>query len=90
MTELFVLWVNPKAWTMTAAAAGGEGRKGESPFRLALLLGAVFGMAAAFSLTLWCTGGASLASVLKNETQWRIVNVILALVLAGSIIPMWR
>jgi threonine/homoserine/homoserine lactone efflux protein len=89
-TGLLLLWVNPKAWAMTAAAAGTFANLSESPFRLALLLGAVFGMAAAFSLTLWCTCGAWLARALKSETQWRVVNLILALALAGSIVPMWR
>jgi hypothetical protein len=31
-----------------------------------------------------------LARLLKTEWQWRALNIVLALVLAASIIPMWR
>ena len=31
-----------------------------------------------------------LARLLKTERQWRALNIVLALVLAASIIPMWR
>jgi threonine/homoserine/homoserine lactone efflux protein len=60
-TGLLMLWMNPKAWTMAAAAAAAYASLSQSPFGLALLLGAVFGIAAAVSLTLWCTCGAWLA-----------------------------
>jgi hypothetical protein len=58
--------------------------------RLALLLSAVFGLAATLSLTLWCMGGRWLSCVLKTEMQWRIANVTLGLLLAASVVPMWR
>jgi len=89
-TGLLMLWTNPKAWTMAAGAAGAYASLSDNPFGLALLISAVFGAAAALSLTLWCTCGAWLARALKTETQWRAVNLVLALALVGSIIPMWR
>ncbi len=87
---VLLLWMNPKGWTMAVAAAGAYARLSDDPYRLALLLGVVFGSAAAFSLTLWCAGGQWLSRSLKTDRQWRAVNVLLGLLLAGSIIPMWR
>ncbi|TIX64054.1 MAG: LysE family translocator, partial [Mesorhizobium sp.] len=55
-----------------------------------LLLGAVFGLAAAFSLSLWCVAGTLLARLLKTERQWRALNIALGLLLAASILQMWR
>ena len=72
---LLLLWLNPKGWTMAMAAASAYAGLSDDPLRLALLLGAVFGLTAPLSLTLWCMGGQWLSRVLKTETQWRAVNV---------------
>jgi threonine/homoserine/homoserine lactone efflux protein len=87
---LLLLWLNPKGWTMTLAAASAYAGLSDNPLRLALLLSAVFGLAATLSLTLWCMGGRWLSCVLKTEKQWRIANVTLGLLLAASVVPMWR
>ena len=86
---LLLLWLNPKAWTMAIAAASAYAGLSSSSLHLALVVGTVFGLAAALSLTLWCLGGHWLARILKTETQWRAVNLTLALILAASIVPMW-
>jgi len=62
----------------------------DGPGQLALLLGSTFGLAAAVMLSIWCVAGMVLARLLKTEWQWRALNIVLALVLAASIIPMWR
>ncbi|CAN7631837.1 LysE family transporter [Bosea sp. LjRoot90] len=87
---LLLLWLNPKAWTMAVAAAAAYAGLSDGPLRLALALGGVFGLAATLSLTLWCMGGLWLSRTLKTERQWRIVNVALGLLLAASVVPMWR
>ena len=87
---LLLLWLNPKGWTMALAAASAYAGLSDNPLRLALLLSAVFGLAATLSLTLWCMGGRWLSCVLKTEKQWRIANVTLGLLLAASVVPMWR
>jgi hypothetical protein len=35
-------------------------------------------------------GGRWLSCVLKTEMRWRIANVTLGLLLAASVVPMWR
>jgi threonine/homoserine/homoserine lactone efflux protein len=87
---VLLLWMNPKGWTMAVAAAGAYAGLADGPYSLALLLGSVFGTAAALSLTLWCTGGSWLSRMLRTEAQWRAANVILGLLLAASIVPLWR
>ena len=75
---------------MALAAASAYAGLSDNPLRLALLLGAVFGLAATLSLTLWCLGGGWLSRVLKTKMQWRAINVTLGLLLAASVVPMWR
>jgi threonine/homoserine/homoserine lactone efflux protein len=85
----WMLWHNPKAWAMTMGAAASFDAVASSPMQLAALLASAFGIAATMSLLLWCTAGQLLARVLRSERQWRLVNIILALLLATSIAPMW-
>jgi threonine/homoserine/homoserine lactone efflux protein len=87
---LLLLWANPKGWTMAIAAAGTYARLADNPIALAAILGAVFGVSATLSLSIWCTGGVWLAHIISSETGWRALNVTLALLLAASIVLMWR
>ena len=83
-------WMNPKGWAMGLGAAASFAALADGPMQLAVLLGAVFGLAAAVSLSMWCVAGTLLARLLRTERQWRVLNVVLGLLLAASIIPMWR
>lgn len=85
----WMLWHNPKAWAMTMGAAASFDAVAASPLHLAALLACAFGVAATFSLLLWCTAGQVLARLLRTERQWRMLNRLLALLLATSIVPMW-
>jgi len=85
-----LLWLNPKAWTMAFAAAASFAMLASGPLQLATLLGATLGLASALSLSLWCMAGLVLARALKTERQWRMLNAIMGLALALSVIPMWR
>jgi threonine/homoserine/homoserine lactone efflux protein len=85
-----IQWMNPKGWAMGLGAAASFAALANGPLQLALLLGAVFGFAAAVSLSLWCVAGTLLARLLKTERQWRALNIVLGLLLAASILPMWR
>jgi len=85
-----IQWMNPKGWAMGLGAAASFAALADGPGQLALLLGSTFGLTAAISLSIWCVAGMVLARLLKAEWQWRALNIVLALVLAASIIPMWR
>lgn len=84
-----LLWLNPKAWATALGAAATFGDTAGSPSELALLLASVFACAAAISLTLWSTAGFLLAKILRNRRQWTIVNTLLGVLLALSILQMW-
>ena len=86
---VWMLWHNPKGWAMTVGAAASFATLAEGPIRVGLILGVPFGLCAATSLSLWCTAGLMLARVLRTETQWRALNITLAMLLAVSILPIW-
>jgi threonine/homoserine/homoserine lactone efflux protein len=85
----WMLWHNPKGWAMTLGAAASFAALASGPFQLAVLLGLTFGLAATVSLSLWCVAGLLLARLLRTDRQWRLLNVLLGLLLAVSIVPMW-
>lgn len=82
-----LLWVNPKAWAMTLGAAASFAGIAESSRQLALLMGMTFTLFSLVSLSLWCVCGIVLARLLKTDCQWRILNVVLGLLLAVSVMP---
>ncbi|MBQ0707068.1 MULTISPECIES: LysE family translocator [unclassified Ochrobactrum] len=86
---VWLVWHNPKGWTMALGATASFASLAGKPFHLALILGFSLGLAAILSLTLWCVAGLLLAHLLRSDAQWRLVNASLALLLAASLIPMW-
>ncbi|MGF7130354.1 threonine/homoserine/homoserine lactone efflux protein [Paraburkholderia sp. EB58] len=87
---ILLLWLNPKSWAMTVGAAASFALLADSPTRLAMLLGAAFGLAACGSLALWCALGALLARLFRTPHHWRILNFAMGALLAASVIPTWR
>ncbi|MBK8160448.1 MAG: LysE family transporter [Rhodospirillaceae bacterium] len=83
-------WLNPKAWAMTLGAAASFATLASGPGELALLLGTAFGLTGILSMALWCTAGLMLSRLLQSDLQWRVLNISLGLLLAISIVPMWR
>ncbi|WDD92507.1 LysE family translocator [Burkholderia sp. FERM BP-3421] len=85
-----LLWLNPKSWAMTVGAAASFALLASTPNRLAMLLGAAFGVAACASLALWSALGVLLARRLRTPRHWRMLNVVMGVLLAASVIPTWR
>lgn len=90
LSGLVLLWMNPKGWTMALGASAAYSELTSNPTSLALVLGVVFAVASTLALTFWCASGLMLSRTLKTEKQWRILNMILAALLALSVVPMWR
>ncbi|WP_250454253.1 LysE family translocator [Caballeronia sp. ATUFL_M2_KS44] len=86
---MLLLWLNPKSWAMTVGAAASFALIADSPHRLAMLLGAAFGVSACASLALWCALGALLAQTLRTPRHWRILNLAMGALLAASIVSIW-
>ncbi|MDW6022518.1 LysE family transporter [Mesorhizobium sp. BAC0120] len=89
LTGLLLLLLNPKAWATTLSAAASYSGLAASPVRLAAVVGAVFGISAVASLSLWCLGGSALARRLRTDRQWRVLNLVLGVLLALSTVPIW-
>jgi threonine/homoserine/homoserine lactone efflux protein len=85
----WLLWYNPKGWAMSMGAAASFAALASGPAQLAILLGLTFGLAAAASLSLWCVTGQMLARWFRTDRQWHILNAVLGLILALTILPMW-
>lgn len=86
---VWLLWFNPKAWAMTLGAAASSATLASGPAQLSILLALAFGFAASVSVSLWCTAGTLMARLIRTEAQWRGLNMVLGVLLALSIVPMW-
>jgi threonine/homoserine/homoserine lactone efflux protein len=84
-----LLVVNPKAWGMAVGVAGSFSTLSDSPFKLALIFGSVFLLAAGISLSAWVQMGFALSKLLSAEWQWHAFNGVMASLLALSITSLW-
>jgi threonine/homoserine/homoserine lactone efflux protein len=81
-------WVNPKAWMMVLSAIPLYTTIDGSPTRDALALAAVFAMVSLPACLLWTSFGNLVGHWLKTDRSLRIFNLIMALLLVLSVIPM--
>jgi threonine/homoserine/homoserine lactone efflux protein len=84
-------WVNPKAWLVTASAAGTflHADSG-SPVAQAASLAGLFALAALPSGFLWLAFGASVHHVLGTRRRLRAFNITMGVLLALSIVLIVR
>jgi threonine/homoserine/homoserine lactone efflux protein len=81
-------WANPKGWVVAVAAAAAYA-DGADRTGAALLLGGLFA-AAAFPCGLaWLCLGSSLQGLMRRERPARIVNAVMGLVLAASVLTLF-
>lgn len=84
-------WVNPKAWLVSASAAGTFMTAGTvSPVVQAALLSALFVAAALPSCFPWLAFGAGVQRLLRARRHRRVFNVTMAALLAVSIVLILR
>jgi threonine/homoserine/homoserine lactone efflux protein len=83
-------WYNPKAWAITMGASSSFAHLVAWPPGQVALMGMTFLVFATASMTLWCTTGHTLGRLLTSDRQWQVLNLTMGLLLAASIIPMWR
>ena len=84
-----LLWINPKAWAMTLAAAASFSAVSDSVAGSALLLGFTFGLASILSLACWCVAGKLLARALRTDRDWKVLNIVLGVLLVVSTASLW-
>jgi threonine/homoserine/homoserine lactone efflux protein len=84
-------WVNPKAWLVSASAAGAFLTAGAGgPIMLAALLGVLFILAALPSCFVWLAFGAAIQRALRSPRRTRTFNVAMGILLALSIFIVLR
>ena len=80
-------WVNPKGVIIAFGAVALYVRPERAVVDLLIVL-VVFGLATLLSTVTWSCFGAALSRVLRNEHQARLFNIVMALLLVASIVPM--
>jgi len=84
-------WANPKAWLVSASAAGTFLSAGAgSPVVQGASLGALFVLAALPSGFLWLAFGAAVQRLLRSPRRMRAFNVTMGVLLALSIVLILR
>lgn len=89
ISAIWLVWHNPKGWAVALGAAASFSALASGPLHLGTILGLSFTVGATISLSLWCLAGLVLARLLKTDAQWHALNVLLGLLLAASIAPLW-
>lgn len=80
-------WVNPKAWLVSASAAGTFlSAEAGSPFLQSALFGGIFFLASSPCCFLWLASGATVKRVLDSPRRLRIFNISMGVLLALSIV----
>lgn len=79
-------WISPKSWLVCAGAVGTYVNAGDaSAFAQSATFGILFVLAALPSCFVWLAFGASAQRLLRTERAARVFNVVMGLMLAGSV-----
>jgi threonine/homoserine/homoserine lactone efflux protein len=80
-------WINPKAWLIALGAAS-EFTRPDMPLGVQLVrIGVVFFLVALPCMLVWVLLGRGAARLLQTPTQVRVFNVVMALLLVASLVP---
>lgn len=80
-------WINPKAVLAAASGITIYVRPGQAWLDFSVML-ALFALATILSTVAWAGFGSALRGFLKDPARARIFNIVMALLLAASIVPM--
>ena len=81
--------LNPKVWTLAVGAGASFSPLMGEPAVLGALLAISFLICGLTSLSFWCLVGAGLRNWIKADAVWHLVNAVLAVMLAATIVPIW-
>lgn len=80
-------WINPKAWVMALSALTTYLPQGFTVLDAATLAG-IFGVIGVFCVGAWAMFGVAMRRVLQDPRSVRIFNIVMALLLVGTLYPM--
>ncbi|WP_029348976.1 LysE family translocator [Bosea sp. 117] len=78
-------WVNPKAWTLALGVVPAFTTIGGNLFAEVMLIALVMGATTFPALSLWAGFGVAMARLLSRPRQRRIVNLVMAALVAASV-----
>ena len=82
-------WINPKVWAVAFAASAGYGA-GLAPWLEALRLGTAFSSLNLGVCLFWTAFGSLLTALLAAPTAWKVFLRIMALLLAATVLLLFR
>lgn len=82
-------WVNPKAWTFALSVVPAFTTVGGDLVAEVLLIALVMGVVTFPALSLWAGFGVVLSRTLSSERQHRIVNLVMAALIAASVVMLF-
>ncbi|ADG91764.1 Lysine exporter protein (LYSE/YGGA) [Arcobacter nitrofigilis DSM 7299] len=80
-------WVNPKGWIMSMTAMSIFVTSKENSIAQVVIIAFLFLLAGAISCNVWAMGGVALKRFIKEESHVRKFNLIMAILLVVSILP---
>lgn len=84
-------WVNPKSWLVSASAAGAYlNAETGNAFIQSAMFGGLFSLAAFPSCLLWLVFGVTVQQFLRSNRTRRTFNISMGLLLAGSIVLIFK
>jgi threonine/homoserine/homoserine lactone efflux protein len=80
-------WVNPKAWVMATGAISAYTSSDGDILGHVLFIAFAFSITAGISVGIWLVFGAGLKHYLDNPLHYRVFNIVMAMLLVGSMSP---
>lgn len=80
-------WVNPKAWVMAITAISIFVTSKEDSLMQVLIIALIYLVSSIFSTNAWTAGGVVLKRFVKDDKVVRILNIVMAVLLVGSVLP---
>lgn len=80
-------WVNPKAWIMAITAISIFVTANESSYLQVFTIAFIYFLSSIISTNSWAFGGVVLKKFIKNESSVKKLNIIMAVLLVASVLP---
>lgn len=80
-------WINPKAWIMAITSISLFITTNENNFFQVVIVASIYLLSAILSSNTWIFGGVVLKKFIKNESSVRKLNIIMAILLIASVLP---
>ena len=80
-------WINPKAWMMAITSTATFITDNQIAFIQVMIISCIYFFCAILSTNSWSLGGVMLKRFIQNKRLVQIFNIIMAILIVGSILP---